>query len=65
MSMHYLFCSGGTSKDSTKSVLGHVMSNLCFASGGICGSRSAFWCVRGVKHQCTIFHTRVGPMRFP
>jgi hypothetical protein len=31
-----------------------------FASGGICGSRSAFWCVQGVKRQHTIFHALVG-----
>jgi hypothetical protein len=32
-----------------KKQVGHVMSNLCFsASGGICGSHSAFWCIWGV-----------------
>jgi hypothetical protein len=30
MSMHYLSCLGGTDMDSTKSVSGHVMLNLCF-----------------------------------
>jgi hypothetical protein len=25
-----------------------------FATDGICGSHSAFWCVRAVKHRCTI-----------
>jgi hypothetical protein len=34
-----------------------------FASGGICGSRSAFRCVRGVNCRCTIFHSRVVPVR--
>jgi hypothetical protein len=34
-------------------------------SGGICGSRSAFRYVRGVKHRCTIFHARVALVRFP
>jgi hypothetical protein len=34
-----------------------------FTSGAICGSRSAFFCGRGVKHRCTIFHARVGPMQ--
>jgi hypothetical protein len=34
-----------------------------FASGWICGSRSAVRCVRCVKHQHTIFHTRVGPVQ--
>jgi hypothetical protein len=36
-----------------------------FSSGGIYGSRNAFWCVRGTKHQRTIFHTPVGRVRFP
>jgi hypothetical protein len=27
---HYFSCSGGTGMDSTKSVLGHFMPNLCF-----------------------------------
>jgi hypothetical protein len=53
-------CSGGTGTDLTKSASGHVASNLCFAFGGICGSRSAFLCIRGTKHQNTIFHARVG-----
>jgi hypothetical protein len=36
-----------------------------FVSVGICGSRSAFWCVRGMKCRCTIFHARLGPVLFP
>jgi hypothetical protein len=36
-----------------------------FAFGVIFGSRSAFWCIQGMKHQRTIFHARVGPVRFP
>jgi hypothetical protein len=36
-----------------------------FASGGICGSQSAFQCVWGVKHRCTIFCARVGLVRIP
>jgi hypothetical protein len=31
----------------------------------ICGSRSAFRCVCGVKYQCTIFLARVVPERIP
>jgi hypothetical protein len=31
--MHYFLCSGGTSMVSTKSVSGHVISNLCFCIG--------------------------------
>jgi hypothetical protein len=33
-----------------------------FASGGICGSCTAFWCIRGTKHDCTIFHAHLGPV---
>jgi hypothetical protein len=33
-----------------------------FASGVICGSRSAFRCIQGVKHRRTIFHARVFPV---
>jgi hypothetical protein len=30
-----------------------------FASGAMCGSRSAFWGIQGMKRRCTIFHARV------
>jgi hypothetical protein len=40
---------------SIKSSSGQVTLNMCFASCGICGSRSVFRCVRGAKHQRTIF----------
>jgi hypothetical protein len=33
-----------------------------FPSSEICGSRSVFRCVQGVKHQRNIFHSRVGPV---
>jgi hypothetical protein len=33
-----------------------------FASGGICGSNSAFRCVWATKHRRTIFHAWVGPV---
>jgi hypothetical protein len=43
---------------------GDTLRQTCFfASGGIRGSCSAFRCVRGVKHRCTIFPARVGPVR--
>jgi hypothetical protein len=35
------------------------------ASGGICGSRGAFRCVRGTKRRLTIAHARVGWVRIP
>jgi hypothetical protein len=34
-----------------------------FASSGICGSRSAFWCVQVTKRGHSIFHARVEPVR--
>jgi hypothetical protein len=43
----------------------HHARTCVFASGGICGSCSAFWCVQGTKHQHTIFHAQVGPVLFP
>jgi hypothetical protein len=55
MLMDYFSCSDGPSAVSIKSTQGHVTPNFCFASIGICGSRSAFLCNRGVKHRCTIF----------
>jgi hypothetical protein len=33
---------------------------VCFASYASCLSHSAFWCVWGAKHRCTIFHARLG-----
>jgi hypothetical protein len=36
-----------------------------FASGGICGSRSAFWWIREAKRRCPILHARVGRVQIP
>jgi hypothetical protein len=44
---------------------GMLHRTCVFASGGICGSCSAFMCVRGMKRRCTIFHARVRPLRIP
>jgi hypothetical protein len=55
-STHYFSFSGETSTDATIMAPRHVTLNCVFASGGICGSRSAFWCVRVAKCRCTIFH---------
>jgi hypothetical protein len=65
MSIQYFSSSGGTGTDSMKSAPGHVIPNLFFAYCGICGSRSAFWCIQRMKHRCTIFHARMCPVRFP
>jgi hypothetical protein len=40
-------------------------AELVFLRRGIYGSRSAFRWVRGTKHQHTILHARVGPVRIP
>jgi hypothetical protein len=33
-----------------------TLNQACvFASGGIIGSHSAFWCILGMKYRCTIF----------
>jgi hypothetical protein len=34
-----------------------------FAYGGICGSRSAFRCIRRVKRRRTMFNASVGPIQ--
>jgi hypothetical protein len=65
MSMHYFSCSGGTGTDSTKSASRHIMPNLCFASGGICRSCSAFWWIRSTKRRRTLSHAQVGPVWKP
>jgi hypothetical protein len=64
-STHYFSCSGGTTVVSIKSVSVQVRSNLCFCIRWDIWVRSAFWCIRGVKHRCTIFHPRVGPVQIP
>jgi hypothetical protein len=63
ISMHYFSCSGGPGMDSTKIAMGDVLHSG--ASGGICGSRIAFWCICTAKSRCTIFHARVGLVRTP
>jgi hypothetical protein len=48
-----------------KSTGAHFFRNWVFASDGICGSRSAFWCIQGVKRRCIIFYAWVGPVQIP
>jgi hypothetical protein len=51
--------------DSRKSALRHITPNLCFVSGGICRSHSAFCCIRDAKCRCAIFYSRVKLVRIP
>jgi hypothetical protein len=62
-STHYFSCLGGTTTDSKNNTTRHVTPNSCFTSGGICGSRIAFRCVRDANRRCSIFHARLGPVR--
>jgi hypothetical protein len=57
---HYFSFSCGTSTDSIESVPGHVTRNLCSASDGICGSRSALRCVRARETSTRYFSRSVG-----
>jgi hypothetical protein len=41
--------------NSRKSASRHSTPNMCFASGGICGSRGPFWSIQCAKHRHTIF----------
>jgi hypothetical protein len=42
-----------------------LLRTCVFASGGFCGSHSAFWCIRAMKCRHTIVHARVGPIQIP
>jgi hypothetical protein len=62
---HYFSCSAGSGAVSIKSTRDTLCRTCVFASDGICGSRSAFRCVRAMKYRHTIFHARVCSVRFP
>jgi hypothetical protein len=59
---YYFSCSGGPSVDPIKNHQDTLHRSCGFASGAICGSHSVFGCIHGVKHRCTIFHARAGPV---
>jgi hypothetical protein len=62
---HYSSFSGGSGQICQKARQDMLRRNGIFAFGGICWSRRAFRCIRGVKRRCTIFHAQVGPLQFP
>jgi hypothetical protein len=53
MLTHYSSCSGGTGTDSTKSVIGHVTSNLCFC---IWCNLQITWCIPVHPRRETSMH---------
>jgi hypothetical protein len=65
MMTHYFSCTGGNGTDSTKQRWDTLRQICVFASGGICGSRNALPCVRGMKPLQTNFHAQVGLLWFP
>jgi hypothetical protein len=65
MFTHYFLCSGGPMWVPQKARWDLLRQSCVFASGVICGSRGAFRCIQVVKRHCSIFHTRVGWVRFP
>jgi hypothetical protein len=63
--MHYFSCLARLSAYTTKVNPDMLPQTCVFTSYAIFGSRSAFLCDRAVKHQCTIFQARVGPVWIP
>jgi hypothetical protein len=59
-STHSFSCSGGPDAVSKKARRVLLRRTYVFASGGICGSRIAFWCIQDVKLRHTILYDRVG-----
>jgi hypothetical protein len=50
---------GGPGVVSIKTRRETLRRTCVFSSGGICGSRTTFRCVRGMKRRHAIFHARV------
>jgi hypothetical protein len=65
ISTQYFSCSIGPGADPTNSMLDTLHRTFVFASDEIYGPRSTLWWVRGAKHRCNIFHSRLGQARIP
>jgi hypothetical protein len=55
MSTHYLLCSDAPGAVSVKSVLGHVMSNLCFLDPVGSAGHVVHFCVFGARNVDALF----------
>jgi hypothetical protein len=64
-STHYFSCSGWAKCGTHKQHDGTSTPNLCFCIWWDLWVRSVFWCVRGMKHRCTIFHAPMHQLRMP
>jgi hypothetical protein len=65
MSTHHFSCSGGTVQIPQIAHCDTLCKTCGSASGGICGSRSAFWFIHGTKCPRNIFPAREGPVQVP
>jgi hypothetical protein len=54
--MHYFLCSGGTAKDSTRSVSRHVTPNLCFLHPVGSAGHVVHSCASAVRNLDSLFY---------
>jgi hypothetical protein len=59
-SIQHFSGSGGPRVNPNKRTRNTFYQTCVFASGRMCGSRSAFWGIQGMKCRRTIFHAQVG-----